>query len=240
MDKRPVIGIMSAFIPKVGPCGSYVAGHDYVKSVTSAGGIPMLLPDLESQQMADSYAGLIDGYLSPGGADVAPHLYGEDPIRGVNHFSAETDVFEMRLIKACVAAGKPVLGICRGMQVVNVAYGGTLIQDIASQTKSVQAHMGSMDDRDEPFHWVRLKEGSLIRRLLNSEKILTNTYHHQAVKDVADGFTVTAAADDGIAEAMECAGKKILCVQFHPENLAQRFDGFLQLFVWLVKTCGTE
>ena len=112
-----------------------------------------------------------------------------------------------------------------------------MIQDIPSQTKSVQAHVGSMDDRDEPFHWVDLKEGSVIRQLMGTDKIMTNSFHHQAVKDIARGFTVTGTAADGIAEAMECMDKKILCVQFHPENMAQRFGDFVNLFRWLVDNC---
>ena len=155
----------------------------------------------------------------------------------MSYFNMDQDVFEMQMIKGCVAAKKPVFGVCRGMQVINVAFGGNMIQDIASQTQSVQAHAGSMDARDEPFHWVDLKEGSVIRQLMGSDKIMTNSFHHQAVKDIARGFTVTGTAADGIVEAMECMDKKILAVQFHPENLAQRFEDFVNLFRWLVNSC---
>lgn len=129
-------------------------------------------------------------------------------MRGMSHFNMDQDVFEIQMIKGCVAAKKPVFGICRGMQLANVAFGGNMIQDIPSQTKSVQAHVGSMDDRDEPFHWVDLKEDSVIRQLMGTDKIMTNSFHHQAVKDIARGFTVTGTAADGIAEAMECMDKK--------------------------------
>ena len=237
MNKKPIIGITGIFMGKVGPRGHYGIGGDYIKSIQMAGGCPVILSETNDPELIAQYVDSIDGFLCPGGADVAPHLYGEDPARGMSHFRMEQDVFEIQMIKSCVAAKKPVFGICRGMQIVNVAYGGNMIQDIPSQTKSVQAHVGSMDDRDEPFHWVELKEGSKIRELMGADKIMTNTFHHQAVKDIARGFTVTGVAADGIVEAMECMEKKILCVQFHPENMAQRFGDFVNLFRWLVDNC---
>ena len=157
MNKKPIIGITGIFMGKEGPRGHYGIGGDYIKSVRMAGGCPVILSETNDPELIAQYVDSIDGFLCPGGADVAPHLYGEDPVRGMSHFRMEQDVFEIQMIKGCVAAKKPVFGICRGMQVVNVAYGGNMIQDIPSQTKSVQAHVGSMDDRDEPFHWVDLK-----------------------------------------------------------------------------------
>lgn len=237
MNKKPIIGITGNFMAKAGPRGSYGIGGDYIKSIRMAGGCPVILSVTNDPELITQYIDSIDGFLCPGGADVAPHLYGEDPVRGMSYFNMDQDVFEMQMIKGCVAAKKPVFGVCRGMQVINVAFGGNMIQDIASQTQSVQAHAGSMDARDEPFHWVDLKEGSVIRQLMGSDKIMTNSFHHQAVKDIARGFTVTGTAADGIVEAMECMDKKILAVQFHPENLAQRFEDFVNLFRWLVNSC---
>ena len=237
MNKKPIIGITGNFMAKAGPRGSYGIGGDYIKSIRMAGGCPVILAVTNDPELITQYIDSIDGFLCPGGADVAPHLYGEDPVRGMSYFNMDQDVFEMQMIKGCVAAKKPVFGVCRGMQLVNVAFGGSMIQDIPSQTKSVQAHAGSMDARDEPFHWVDLKEGSVIRQLMGSDKIMTNSFHHQAVKDIARGFTVTGTAADGIVEAMECMDKKILAVQFHPENLAQRFEDFVNLFRWLVNSC---
>ena len=181
MNKKPIIGITGIFMGKVGPRGHYGIGGDYIKSIQMAGGCPVILSETNDPELIAQYVDSIDGFLCPGGADVAPHLYGEDPVRGMSHFRMEQDVFEIQMIKGCVAAKKPVFGICRGMQVVNVAYGGNMIQDIPSQTKSVQAHVGSMDDRDEPFHWVDLKEGSVIRQLMGTDKIMTNSFHHQTV-----------------------------------------------------------
>lgn len=237
MSKKPLIGITGILMEKVGPRGHYGIGGDYVKSVRMAGGCPVILPATNDPELAAQYIDSIDGYLCPGGGDIAPHLYGEDPVRGMGRFDMDQDVFEIQMIKSCVAAKKPVFGICRGMQLANVAFGGNMIQDIPSQTQSPQAHFGSMEVRDEPFHWVDLKEGSVIRELMGTQKIMTNSYHHQAVKDIARGFTVTGTAADGIVEAMECMDRKILCVQFHPENMAQRFGDYVSLFRWLVESC---
>ncbi len=237
MSKKPVIGITGSFSKKSGPRGMFTVGGDYVKSVWMAGGTPMVLSVTTDDEMIASYIDSIDGYLCPGGGDIAPHLYGEDPVRGMSYFNMDQDYFEMEMIRGCVKAGKPVFGICRGMQVANVAFGGKMIQDIPSQYKTVQAHGGSMDARDEPFHSVMLEEGSLMKEIFGKDKIMTNTFHHQAVKDVPEMFTITARAADGIPEAMECREKKILAVQFHPENMAQRFDEFVGLFKWLIDSC---
>lgn len=145
MNKKPIIGITGNFMAKAGPRGSYGIGGDYIKSIRMAGGCPVILSVTNDPELITQYIDSIDGFLCPGGADVAPHLYGEDPVRGMSYFNMDQDVFEMQMIKGCVAAKKPVFGICRGMQLANVAFGGSMIQDIPSQTKSVQAHVGSMD-----------------------------------------------------------------------------------------------
>lgn len=237
MSEKPVIGITGSFSKKAGPRGSFTIGGDYVKSVQMAGGCPMVTPVTTDQEMIAAYVDAIDGYLCPGGFDVAPQMYGEEPSRWMEFFDMNQDIFEMQMVKRCVAAKKPVLGICRGMQVINVLYGGNMIQDIHGQTQTTQAHRGSMEARDEPFHWVTLAEGSIIRERMGADKIMTNSFHHQAVKDIAPGFVVTGTASDGIVEAIECKEKKILCVQFHPENMAQRFADFVHLFRWLVDSC---
>ena len=231
---NPVILLSGGTSAAANGTPAWSLNQNYADNIRRVGGIPLLAVN---NDCAEEYADLAAGLLLSGGKDVAPALYGEelkydfvitDPLR---------DDLEWKLIKAFVDRKKPIFGICRGMQLANVAFGGNMIQDIPSQTKSVQAHVGSMDDRDEPFHWVDLKEDSVIRQLMGTDKIMTNSFHHQAVKDIARGFTVTGTAADGIAEAMECMDKKILCVQFHPENMAQRFGDFVNLFRWLVDNC---
>lgn len=196
-----------------------------------------MLPSTSELDLIPLYVDSIDGYLCPGGGDIAPHLYGEDPVKGMGYFNMEQDIFEMQMLKACMAAKKPILGICRGMQLVNVLLGGTMIQDIPSQYETAQAHFGSMDARSEPFHWVDLKEDSRIAQIVGSTKIMTNSFHHQAVKEAGKGLVVTGTAADGIIEAMESSQQNILAVQFHPENLAARFGDFAKLFQDLVQRC---
>ena len=196
MNKKPIIGITGIFMGKEGPRGHYGIGGDYIKSVRMAGGCPVILSETNDPELIAQYVDSIDGFLCPGGADVAPHLYGEDPVRGISHFRMEQDVFEIQMIKGCVAAKKPVFGICRGMQVVNVAYGAEyetpgypLPRPKVSKLTWVAWMTGT-----SLFHWVHLEEGSVIRQLMGTDKIMTNSFHHQAVKDIARGFTVTGTA----------------------------------------------
>ena len=228
MNTKPIIGIAPNYSYEK---KEYTLSEDYVLAIEKAGGCPIVLLPHQALPL------FLDGLLLTGGGDIDPLLFGEEPLCQSGEINPLRDACEMRICETALEKDLPMLGICRGMQVVNVAYGGNMIQDIPSQTKSVQAHVGSMDDRDEPFHWVDLKEGSVIRQLMGTDKIMTNSFHHQAVKDIARGFTVTGTAADGIAEAMECMDKKILCVQFHPENMAQRFGDFVNLFRWLVDNC---
>lgn len=230
MERKPVIGIVIGYETLVGSpnVGSYVESADYVRSVQLAGGIPVLIPVIG--EMPAQWIPGIDGLLLPGGGDIAPHLYGQDPIQGMGSTCMERDRFEIELVKACVQAGKPVLGICRGMQLINVAFGGTLIQDIPTQTATRQAHRGCMDTRDEPFHRVFLEKGTRLHEVVGQDSLLTNSYHHQALDRLAAGFRISARSEDGIIEGMESETGDILAVQFHPENFTRRFPLFLCFF----------
>lgn len=234
--QKPIIGITAGFSGKVGPKGSYTIGGDYVKSVVLAGGCPAVLPITTDLTMIKAYVDFIDGYLMPGGEDLSPQLYGEEPVRGVTYFNATKDFFEMEMTKACVAAGKPIFGVCRGMQILNVVFGGSLIQDIPSQYKTEISHVGSMEARDALYHSVHFTPGSRLHKIMG-EKVLANSFHHQAVKDVAEGFVITGRSPDGIAEGMESEKYKAYAVQFHPENLAQTYEEFVPLFAALVEDC---
>ena len=111
MSKKPIIGITGIFMAKVGPRGSYGIGGDYIKSIRMAGGCPVILSATNDPELIAQYIDSIDGFLCPGGGDIAPHLYGEDPVRGMSHFNMDQDVFEIQMIKGCVAAKKPVFGM---------------------------------------------------------------------------------------------------------------------------------
>ena len=233
--KKPRIGLI-CFVFQSISVRNYMIQKGYVKGIIDAGGIPVLIPVTEDPSRCADYMDMIDGLLVPGGEDIAPEYYGEDPVPQVNYINRDKDRYDFELIRLAREQKKPIFGICRGFQVLNVAFGGSLYQDIPSQVPGSICHSQSQDLRNVPTHKVTMDENSVLGKILGKE-IYTNSFHHQAVKDIARGFTVTGTAADGIAEAMECMDKKILCVQFHPENMAQRFGDFVNLFRWLVDNC---
>jgi len=167
----------------------------------------------------DDYAATLDGLVLQGGNDVAPETYGETPLHPDWSGDRVRDRYEIELIDAFVRAGKPVFGICRGLQLLNVMFGGTLLQDIATQRPASRAHRdGSAFERH--FHSIELVKGSRLAQLCGGvRKATVNSLHHQAIKDLAPGFTVEACCpDDGMIEAVRRAGLPyVAAVQWHPE-----------------------
>ena len=227
------IGITS-FVDKSSAKGQYASlNMNYPRSVAMAGGLPFLLP--VSPEAGDSTAFLdgIDGLLTTGGVDVSPFLYGEEPVRGLGSVGKARDDFEISIVKEAVRRGMPVFGICRGHQLINVALGGSLWQDLGSQ------YSGSLDhsppdgqSMDELRHSIEiLPKARRLRLASEGGKALVNSFHHQAVKKLAPGLVETARAADGVNEAFEGEGEGWLVgVQFHPEALTLRWPAFLSLF----------
>lgn len=181
-----------------------------------------------------------DGLLLPGGGDVDPALYGEEDSGQCFGIDRTLDEEQLALLRAFVNAEKPVLGICRGMQLINVAFGGTLTQHLPT----AETHRWDEVAGDKA-HPVLAEEGSVLAALYG-QKFVANSAHHQAVKDVAPGFRVTARAQDGVIEAMEDRTRHTLAVQFHPERMcyAKRredtVDGSLLFRHWLSRLAGKE
>lgn len=232
--KQPVIGMAVGPAPKL-LAGKHVFNTPYLHAVECSGGVPLLLPATEQPGAAETYIDLIDGLLLPGGVDVTPALYGQDPVPQVTYLLEDLDRLELALVRLAVEKGKPILGICRGMQLVNVAFGGTLYQDLPSQYPGCLGHSQDASTRSQRTHRVKLTPDSVIGSLLGTEMISVNSYHHQAVKDAAPGFTVTARALDGVVEAIEDPRRKVLAVQWHPEELVDRYPVFRALFRHLVE-----
>ncbi|PIE32481.1 gamma-glutamyl-gamma-aminobutyrate hydrolase [candidate division KSB3 bacterium] len=231
---KPLIGITTHYDPR--PKRIYCAvSHHYIRSVCAAGGIPIIVPVVEERTTTIEYLDIVDGLIFTGGGDVCPLSYGENPIKEVESFDVERDKFETSLFKGALRKNMPVLGICRGLQLMNTASGGTLYQDIFSQVEHVLGHCPKLLPVDTLYHHVFLTKGSRMADIFASDEICVNSYHHQAVKKVAEGFTVTARAADGIIEAIEHTGKKfVIAVQWHPEDLTVKHPIFLKLFEALV------
>ena len=231
--QAPVIGIAAS--PGE---SSQVTGKDYVTAVTKAGGIPLLIPATSDPALIEATLDHVDGVLLTGGVDVDPAYYGEEPHPMLGEVNAARDTFEMLLIHKAVERKMPLFGVCRGMQVINVALGGTLWQDIPSQVPEAIAHRVTGDSLAIEAHTVTLVPGTLSERLLGSKPFAVNSRHHQAVRDVAPRLLISGHSPDGIAEMLEgYPVLPILAVQWHPENFVAAGDraAMLRFFTFLVE-----
>lgn len=238
---KPVIGITTCVFRT--PKKTYSAvSRSYVCAVEQAGGIPILLPLVVDPGLLDGFLQVIDGLLITGGDEgVNPALYGENPLRELKCICPERDEYEIHLLKGALAKQIPILGICRGMQLLNVAGGGSLYQDIFAQMKSPLGHLPEEMPVDVPYHSVRLAEDSILRRVFATEKLQVNSFHHQAVKKIASAFRVTAVSEDSVIEAIEDPDHDfVVGVQWHPEDLCQRYHHFLKLFEAFVESAGKK
>jgi putative glutamine amidotransferase len=214
---------------------------DYVESVKRAGGEPVEL--VTGAERPEHILARVDAVLLTGGADVDPKLYGEAPHPTFESAEAGRDAFEIELSRAAVKSGTPLLAICRGMQVLNVAMGGTLFQDIPSQVSGALEH-SVPEPRFAIAHEVWVSQGSRLSALLadhmeDGETCHVNSRHHQAVRAAAPGFDVTATSPDGVIEAMEKAGPFCVAVQWHPENF-WRTGEFRALFEGLIEAASAR
>jgi putative glutamine amidotransferase len=179
---------------------------------------------------------ILDALLLSGGGDIAPDLFGQDCHPKTRQIDRQRDDFELALVQEWVSAGRPLLAICRGIQVLNVALGGNLIQDIADQVANRLIHQRS---EGEARHLIRLQPASRLASLLGDGELEVNSYHHQAVQDLAPGLEAVAWAADGVVEGVEMPGARFAVgVQWHPELMVQNDGRQLQLFVGLVEAAA--
>jgi putative glutamine amidotransferase len=221
----PIIGITCSTTDS----GNSV-GTSYVSALENVGGIPVLLPSVRNEQCILEFINLIDGLLLSGGVDVDPYLFGEEPKPLMGKIDCDRDYIEMRLIQKALEIDLPILGICRGIQVLNVTAGGTLYQDISMHSKGILKHR-----QDAPgsyaTHSIEIKPGSRLMNILSDLKIRTNTFHHQAVREAAPGFIISAYAQDKIIEGIESINHSfVMGVQFHPELMWQNNHPITNLF----------
>ncbi len=236
--KKPVIGISSTW----GEGTSVSAPLTYVKSVVRAGGVPVVLPITHDPEIMSRMLDGVDGIIMTGGEDIDPlKWFGEEPVPGMGQIVPERDSFDIALIRMAVERNIPLLGICRGHQLLNVAFGGSLYQDIPSQVKGTNVKHSQRAPTYYGTHSIDIEKGSLLNRQIGVETVAVNSFHHQAVKDVAPGYKVTARSKDGIVEAIEKVGStKVFGVQFHPEGFtANNVDTFLGIFQHLIKEAKT-
>lgn len=233
---RPLVGVTIG--SDHGRESHFSLRKDYVRAVEAAGGLPVVLAPGRPEDVKD-LLGHLQGLVLSGGEDVDPSLYGEKAHETVTDVTPERDVFELALAREALRQDLPTLAICRGQQVLNVALGGTLIQDIPSSVAGAADHDPG-GERWELTHEVRLLPGSKLRQVLGEDRVAVNSSHHQAVKDLGAGLVATAwATEDGIVEGLEAKDRRfVVAVQWHPESLWDRRPGFQSLFEALVTEAG--
>jgi putative glutamine amidotransferase len=210
------------------PCGTvahedgvpvYGANQEYVRAVQQAGGSPLLLPP-GAPEAALALLQRAGGLLLTGGADIDPARYGAEPSSKLGRTDTERDDLEARLIEGAAEGQRPVFGICRGQQIINVALGGTLYQDLQSEHPSEVAHNAELPSgAPKLMHSIAIERASRLASILSHQNVEVNSFHHQAVRDLAPGLRATAFSSDGLVEALESPDGRILAVQCHPEEL---------------------
>ena len=225
--RAPLIGIS---------CGRTSAGAatlsaNYTEAVARAGGIPVIFPTVADSALAAALVRKVDGVIFSGGPDLDPSYYGETIWNETVQVDTLRDVSDLMLMRAALAAKKPVMCICRGEQLMNVVLGGSLYQDLPTQVDTLVKHGGGS------WHRIGVEKGSVLYGLFGQDSLTVNSFHHQAVKKVAPGVRVTAWADNGIVEAYEY-GDRLIAFQFHPEGMARTDDTWLAPFRYFMKMSG--
>ncbi|MGI6091855.1 MAG: gamma-glutamyl-gamma-aminobutyrate hydrolase family protein [Veillonellaceae bacterium] len=215
---KPVIGISANILTLDNGAERAAVSTEYIKAVSQAGGVPVMLPVITDQESIQQQLKIIDGLILSGGYDVDPLLFGEQPAEKLGYVCPERDFHEIELVRAAALAQIPILGICRGIQLINIAFGGTIYQDL-SDVPGVIKHMQNAKN-NIPTHTIEIAENSQLASILGP-KAIVNSFHHQAVKNVAPGFRVTAWTADGVIEAIENSESEFFIgVQWHPEMMA--------------------
>lgn len=244
MKTRPVIGVTASIDQRAAAYGeTYSLTRKYAEGVVQAGGIPVIVPHNLAEESLHALLERLDGVLLSGGGDIDPAWFGEEAHPATGEIEPDRDRVELTLARWLVEQGKPFLAICRGIQVLNVAWGGSLVQDIPAQVPGAVPH--SFDRKTTPRHYlahsVKIDPDSHLARVMQLDAAETNSWHHQAIGRVADRLRVTAVAPDSIIEAVEVPGLRCaLGVQWHPEWLFEEKVEQRRLFEELVRAAGVS
>lgn len=229
---RPIIGILSTYNEKT--------QKGYIKAIEKSGGCPIIISKVDKIDTIKNIIKLLDGIVFTGGVDINPLNYGEEPKNGLGRIDSERDAFELDLIKSILSdTNIPILGICRGMQILNVALGGSLFQDLINQKVTDVNH--SLEDVylwSEPSHYVNVVKSSKIYKVFKEDKILVNSLHHQGINILGHNLEVVMVSEDNIVEAIELKGDRfVVGLQWHPEMLVEKHTEYLDIFKLFIDYC---
>jgi len=236
---RPIIGITCGTTGSDGGNVENSVNVSYISAIENAGGTPILLPLVQNAFCVADFLDVIDGLLLAGGVDMDPLFYGEEPQPSLGRIDVDRDRVEMSLTVRALEIDMPVLGICRGIQTLNVAAGGALYQDIAMNSSNVLKHRQNAPG-SYGTHAINVRKGSRLQSILGQLTIRVNSFHHQAVKEAAPGFVISAVTCDGITEGIESTRHRFaIGVQFHPELMWQNNPPITALFVEFISAAKT-
>lgn len=236
MSGAPLIGVTTSITIDKTPERAYV-NSAYLSAVQQAGGVPVVLPPQLSAASLARLARGLDGVLLTGGGDIDPAAFGESPHPTVYEVAPSRDTLETAVVGIALERRLPILAICRGIQLLNVALGGTLFQDVGTEPGTELRH-GQQEPRDQPTHKVRVAAGSRLAETLGADELEVNSMHHQSVKALGKGLTAVAWAPDEIIEGIELDDRSrfVVGVQWHPEELVRHSEAARRLFAALVRS----
>ena len=231
-----IIGISGSILSE-GSIEKAFVNRTYVDSVVRAGGVPFIMPICEDENIIKKMIENVDGVIMTGGVDIHPFRFNEEPNPKIGEISKERDDFDFLIMKHAFEKNKPIFGICRGIQLINVFFGGTLIQDINSQKNTNILHSQTAP-RDIATHKIKIKKDSVIFDIFGKSAEV-NSFHHQAIGKLSKDFKITSAANDGIIESIEYKKKDrfILGVQWHPECMTEKDEKMQNIFSMFVDIC---
>ena len=238
---RPLIGIpCHALIRAETGRPIYANNRAYVHAVESAGGVPILIPMVNDLNILTTLLTRLDGLLLPGGIDLHPNRYGEEVHPLTEEADLELDEFEITLASWAFQEDIPVLGVCRGMQLINIAFGGSLYQDIDEQYPESIGHTHRNLPRTHLAHRISVDPGSRMEKILGTQAVWVNSLHHQAIKEPGKGVRITGRAPDGIPELLEVSGYRfVMAAQCHPEEIYSIEPAFARLFSVFVQASSS-
>jgi putative glutamine amidotransferase len=249
MNTRPIIGIPTQTLQSLGGVSadippSWVMSQRYIRALTTAGALPWMIPLVgDDEATLRAVYEELDGVFLPGGADIDPASYGQDRHPRCDKSDPHRDRVELALAKWAIADRKPVLGVCRGLQLLNLACGGTLYQDLADQFNGSIKHdyfpFGGQFARDYLAHEVNVAKGSRLAEVFGAGPVKVNSMHHQGIREVGAGLVATAVAPDGLVEGIETADNAyVVGVQWHPEALTDADTRARRLFETFIEAAG--
>ncbi len=240
---RPVIGITCSLTASpigdsIYPLERNIIARDYARAIEYAGGTPFLVPHVGDMECINQYLGVLDGLILSGGGDIDPLLYGQEPHQNIGSVDRVRDEMELQLTQKALAQDLPILAICRGIQMLNVAAGGTIYQDIAAEMPRPTLCHSQNGAGWYASHTIDILSDSHLLQIFGSPTARVNSFHHQAVRDVGEGFMITAKAKDNVIEAIEAPTHRFaIGVQCHPEMMWEHHPEVLNLFTTFLKAC---